>query len=287
MISSKTQTFESPVYTFWLFSYERYNGFLGKFKSNGKNVELIIMKNMCVEREVYRIGHELKQEWGEYNTILKQWSEYTKLEIKQATMELYAMTSIPTNLCQSLWTNLDGIRLRGKTYVVRIDNDDVDILQGTYAAMYPNANIQSLDLNRCAISIKCLEVCGELFATTTDKRNGRYSRFVASWFDGSGICVDNMSFRAGKIKQLIKHSVTIDGEIKTHIMASVHWHKFYPYELGYLSPIQVYYKSNFEEPGLASFIPVQRLNSQYIAQERTIGRDSVIITIPIDRKWYL
>ena len=33
-----------PVYGFWLFSFERYNGILGKYPTNNKSVELQMMR---------------------------------------------------------------------------------------------------------------------------------------------------------------------------------------------------------------------------------------------------
>lgn len=45
-----------PVYGFWLFSFERYNGFLGKYPTNNRSVEIQIMKKFCRDlafREVH------------------------------------------------------------------------------------------------------------------------------------------------------------------------------------------------------------------------------------------
>ena len=45
-----------PVYGFWLFSFERYNGFLGKYPTNNRSVEIQIMRKFCRDlafREVH------------------------------------------------------------------------------------------------------------------------------------------------------------------------------------------------------------------------------------------
>ena len=34
-----------PVYSFWLFSFERYNGILGSYSMNNKSIELQIMRS--------------------------------------------------------------------------------------------------------------------------------------------------------------------------------------------------------------------------------------------------
>ena len=33
-----------PIYSFWLFSFKRYNGLLGSLSINGRNIELQFMK---------------------------------------------------------------------------------------------------------------------------------------------------------------------------------------------------------------------------------------------------
>lgn len=277
------------IYTYWLFAFERYNGFLGKFTSNGRDIEQRLMRVMCLEREVYRIGHELRLEIGNYNAILQEWSNKMKLEVKQASMDLYAMTSLPTHMCTHHWTKLDSIVIPKRMNVTtkHIDEDDLMLLCGTYSVMYPDANIVASDLCKFGISLKYIEIAGEMFASKNDKRRGRYSRIMASWFDRSGVCLDNMSFRAGSIKCIFKHSFTIGGETKTHIMAAVEWNKYYPFELNFHPPVSVYYKSRFEHASLASFIPVQRINCSYIAEDRIEGRTAVIVANPVERKWFL
>jgi len=38
-----------PIYSFWLFSFERYNGLLGNMPTNRKNIELQFMNRFCRE----------------------------------------------------------------------------------------------------------------------------------------------------------------------------------------------------------------------------------------------
>jgi hypothetical protein len=225
------------VYTFWLFAFERYNGFLGKFNSNGRNIEETMMQNMCLESEIYRIGYELRREWRDYNAYFKQWSKATNLALKKATIELYALTSVSMAMCTRHWANLDAIDTWGKTNIVYIDSDDIAFLKSTYSVMYPDQTVHISNLWQFTTEYNYIEIAGELFASQKDKRCNRYSRIMASWFDRSGISADNMSFRPGTIKQLIKHSVMIGGEMKTHILAAVKWNQVYLYDLGYLPPV--------------------------------------------------
>ena len=41
-----------PVHTFWLFSFERYNGLLGKFHTNNQMIEEQIMRKFLSEQQI-------------------------------------------------------------------------------------------------------------------------------------------------------------------------------------------------------------------------------------------
>ena len=41
-----------PVYSFWLYSFERYNGILGNYTTNQKSVEIQIMRKFLNEMHI-------------------------------------------------------------------------------------------------------------------------------------------------------------------------------------------------------------------------------------------
>jgi hypothetical protein len=45
-----------PVYSFWLFSFERYNGILGNYHTNNRSVELQIMRKFVRDRSLKRLS---------------------------------------------------------------------------------------------------------------------------------------------------------------------------------------------------------------------------------------
>jgi hypothetical protein len=42
-----------PVYSFWLFSFERYNGLLGNFRTNQRSIELQLMRRFLTDLQVH------------------------------------------------------------------------------------------------------------------------------------------------------------------------------------------------------------------------------------------
>ena len=41
-----------PIYSFWLFSFERYNGMLGNFPNNQRSIEIQLMRRFQTELEL-------------------------------------------------------------------------------------------------------------------------------------------------------------------------------------------------------------------------------------------
>ena len=45
-----------PVYAFWLFSFERYNGILGSYKTNNRSIEIQLMRHFVQEMEIDKLS---------------------------------------------------------------------------------------------------------------------------------------------------------------------------------------------------------------------------------------
>jgi len=85
----------------------------------------------------------------------------------------------------------------------------------------------------------------------------RSSSIVMAKWDNSlfGSCNSTVS-RAAKIDHFCKHAVTIAGETKTILLASLSWFKSHPKNT---KPIIVWYNDLFEADGIHSFVPVQSI----------------------------
>ena len=49
-----------PCYSFWLFSFERYNGILGRFHTNHQAVEIQIMRKFIENKNTKSIASEIE-----------------------------------------------------------------------------------------------------------------------------------------------------------------------------------------------------------------------------------
>ena len=57
-----------PIYSFWLFAFERYNGILGNMPTNKKNIEQQIMKRFC--RDSFVLNFTRPNQYADaFNTV--------------------------------------------------------------------------------------------------------------------------------------------------------------------------------------------------------------------------
>ena len=66
-----------------------------------------------------------------------------------------------------------------------------------------------------------------------------------------------------------------------HCFACVQWFKEYPNNSLFKNPLSVYYAKVFKLPGPATFIPVQRIQSRFVAINRKNNNVDTVIVCPL------
>ena len=64
-------------------------------------------------------------------------------------------------------------------------------------------------------------------------------------------------------------------------VACVQWFKEYPNNSLFKNPLSVYYAKVFKLPGPATFIPVQRIQSRFVAINRRNNNVDTVIVCPL------
>ena len=67
-----------PVYAFWLFSFERYNGILGSYRTNNRSIEVQLMRHFVQEMEIGKLhirdesytAHSIVQELDQTTAVV-------------------------------------------------------------------------------------------------------------------------------------------------------------------------------------------------------------------------
>ena len=137
-----------PVYTFWLFAFERYNGILGDFNTNRRdNIEIQLMREFLTTITLLDRCFGLKQDVHS-DILLPIALDVSSTRSSQKTIiepiVRWQYSQAPVN-STSDWTVSGMIDFGGKNRVQKqIDSDDLDILRHIYSILYPNLSIGDL-----------------------------------------------------------------------------------------------------------------------------------------------
>lgn len=119
-------------------------------------------------------------------------------------------------------------------------------------------------------------------------RSVRSSYVLAFWCGDEGELVhtyEDLTPHPGQIIRFLEHSIIIDGNVKSHFLAQVTWFKRLEDSIRYLygKPVEVWYKSQYEQECSLMFIPVQRIKSKFVYATDCIRGKDVLIVCPRER----
>ena len=271
-----------PVYTFWLFAFERYNGILGDFNTNRRdNIEIQLMREFLTTITLLDRCFGLKQDVHS-DILLPIALDVSSTRSSQKTIiepiVRWQYSQAPVN-STSDWTVSGMIDFGGKNRVQKqIDSDDLDILRHIYSILYPNLSIG--DLAKTIHKFQSIR-CNDTFFSTRDSGSNNCSVVYAKYIDSNGhIDVDSTSYAPGKLKEIFTHNAIINGEKRKHCFAAVNWLKPFPERLGFVQQMSAWYaKKYFRETG-ASFIPFQRIASKASFVPLKHGSDELLLLCP-------
>ena len=133
--------------------------------------------------------------------------------------------------------------------------------------MYPYLDLTTAFLNSTYKKYSSLCVGKERFGSGTESRLYKHARVMASWVGDEDEISLGIS-RPGQVNYFLEHSFVIDKN--GHCFACVQWFKEYPNNLLFKNPLSVYYAKVFKLPGPTTFIPVQRIQSRFVAINRKV-----------------
>ncbi len=279
-----------PIYCFWLFAFERFNGFLGDYRTNNKGLEVTLMRKVLSDCSLASKTFDLPDSFFDSCSLPKSKVCISgKDELKTLSYEVKQLAQKPIEECRQLWCDLSIIKLPKSVTptsklnakcLQAIDTDDLQLLHEMYSAMYQGCNIELHDLSSMARKCERLDFGSEKFSCRGNTES-KLCLIFANWSDPVGkITPENTSIRLGVVKYFILHNVQIDGKAKSHILCSVDWYTDFTDSLptGYLPPVKVFWKKKKICPGPASFMPVQRIMSKsaYSLREVNNYKDCIV-----------
>ena len=277
-----------PIYSFWLFSFERFYGLLGGLPTNKRLIEVQIFRRFLRDSICYEITlpEELNESLGTImEGLLETGDRGTLKEI--STKSLYPIHRLARrclHVADQNWSDLSSITYKCLSKPFSLTELQLRHLKNMYKVLYPDAEV----IIPCVSFRKSRHVyLGTDIYWSVRSRTRRSAAVLAFWHHSDGaICSFNdtyLKLKPGLVEFYLLHNVLVDREYKEHLPAKVQWMKATNSINYFGNPIEVWYAELFELDGPASFIPVQRLKCKFVKIEKELWHKKVAIVCPRDR----
>lgn len=144
-----------------------------------------------------------------------------------------------------------------------------------YCNLY-KVQVDYVEIAQTCLAYKSLTMNGYRFGTYKDRSAS--SSIVMTYYDTNSFqkCA---TLRAARINQFYKHSVTINNELKSHLLVSLSLYEEYPQRLSCGKPVTICYKDLFQSAH-DSLIPVQLISSRAVSLVDELNGDLVLFVVP-------
>lgn len=282
-----------PIYSFWLFSFERYNGLLGNIPSNKKSIELQIMNRFCRDNAI--LGCTTPVEYREnLQPHMKRLGNCfsDRGTLRDITLSSYVgimkLSSRDCDFTQTDWSLPSYAEMTGKIETYTLSESEHRCLRGMYSVIFPNYNNNDILVPLSGLKSKTVSVNNSVFGAKYS-RSHRSSYITAYWCNDTGNIqpYPNMYLepQPGIIQYFLKHIIYIKDVPVEHLLAFVEWYLPANYETRYMfgKPVELWRADLCRVVGSASFIPVQRIKSKFVHIPVQIQSRNLLVVVARDR----
>lgn len=242
-----------PIYGFWCFPFERFNGKLGSIHTNNKSIELQIARKFLRDQTVMSLpGEEQGQTRGSQTPPMpiqgiSRNKYYQLLQLQNVLLPLSRFSfGIEYQDTEAIYHLADS-----KVTEAVLSRDEQDRLIQAYRILYGNVAVHFLPLH--VNKYRRVSFCGQPLKGST---NG--SVIAAQW--------PNSQLRVGRINYLFTHSIELNAGDSTvpvslkHLFVKVNFYQQHPHCNHFSNPdIIVTYPDYDNDMGFCAILPLQRL----------------------------
>ena len=259
-----------PIYGFWLFSFERYNGILGSYPTNKRNTAQQIMRRFL--REVDDFHLELPDMYKEhFHKILPLHRNASLLHEQQLLHTPASCSDIQSVVFPSIstYTSLSSI--------------DYNYLKAVYSILF-NGDVDD-QMVRTIRVFKTITLFNQHFGSFRSPSTKNSAYVMASWAkpDGSIGTGSDTTLRPGKVLYYFTHQCISGGSYKQHLFAAVYWYSEHFCRSMYRKPLEIWKDEHIPE-GPAMFLPIHKLECRCVAANSTIpvpnGAENITTSLP-------
>ncbi|GBC35905.1 hypothetical protein GLOIN_2v1775288 [Rhizophagus irregularis DAOM 181602=DAOM 197198] len=282
-----------PIYSFWLFPFERLNGYIGSYPNSNRQIEpelmKIVLKNTLVD-------YHLSCKWtsgllDESLHLLVPKKAVGSLAITAERKELqhflfmrhntsmifkiYGTEPLPGQMLNPSYINvIMPLELRGflcEWYAILYEREKEDVL-----------GFMDLHMNQHAR----LQIGAEIFGSMISGRYEKNANIFAKWKAANDDSVDTYP---DEVQYYFEHALRFPEGTKTHFLAYVKWYKPAPsssiwFKYSFMEPkisITELWKAEYFQEGCDSLLAVHRILCRATKfRNITVGKQKYLLIIP-------
>ena len=138
------------MYGFWLFSFERYDGILGSFQADNREVEVQLMRRFLTMSALDDLKYLMPPEF--FNPLCSEIHQANDTDgvVGHPTINSLSWSKVVGGLLISnctAWTDRGVIQLSTRYRVCCFDGDEIGLLRTTYDRLYLSLELSTEHLN--------------------------------------------------------------------------------------------------------------------------------------------
>lgn len=166
-----------------------------------------------------------------------------------------------------------------------MEEPELSYLAQCYSCMYPGTAYTGRNISAAIQKYSQIRVGNEIFGSQ-NSRTKRSSYILAKWCGRNGV-INTSSLRPACVSYFFKHSIMVHGSFKAHCFAAVQWFEHHPSRNYLGDPVELWCYNLFESLGPASYLPVQRIQSKFVAGRDTFQEETLLVVMPLNQKVFI
>jgi hypothetical protein len=257
-----------PVQEFWAFSFERYNGILGKQPNNNRVIEPQLMN--CFLRDNSALSYPFPLSFKEELSPFIMSDQLAGSVNETLTAPKFALPSKSTR----------GI----------FDSDCLQILKEIYCKLHPLISNNSVTVNSVFKKFSSITLRGKTFSSSRKRKSTPYI-IMAKWkedlYGKTPTTFPNYTLEtASNVRPVDAHfyveaSFLVDGVLSVLLLAHVSW--LFPHSDRYTmgKPTELWCRRKFEQDGIHSFVPLEYLLCRCAHGMVVHNNENLTVIIPL------
>ena len=260
-----------PCYGYWLFSFERYNGILGKYHTNRKSIEIQLMQTFLNDVYVRSLADTKVDQMHQFifenllsNKVDTAFNEtvFGQEEFSSSHMLRFSEGAV----IQSLnYLDQSFIKLIPPYIIQKMDNDSLQYLKASYQSFLPN--VDPLEIPQFCCRYEVVHWWSERIGKHKYSKKGDQI-IRAYWIGEDGkIDIGAQYLCAGKVEYFFTQNILIGDKYEVVTMARIKWFQDHPDKEKLSRPIEIWSVKLFKPFGPATFMPIIRIYDTCVSCE--------------------